>query len=65
MQSASIADLPWHRRTAAGFAPAKVFSFVARRVLSALSGVWNGIKTAGQTAMNLISAAENPGNQTE
>ena len=42
--------------------PAKVFSFVARRVLSALSGVWNGIKTAGQTAMNLISAAENPGN---
>jgi len=36
--------------------PAKVFSFAARGVLSALSGVWNGIKTAGQTAMNLISA---------
>jgi hypothetical protein len=36
--------------------PAKVFSFAARGVLSALSGVWNGLKTAGQTAMNLLSA---------
>ena len=36
--------------------PAKVFSFAARGVLSVLSGVWNGLKSAGQTAMNLLAA---------
>jgi hypothetical protein len=36
--------------------PAKVFSFAARGVLSALSGVWNGLKSAGQTAMSLLAA---------